>query len=122
MFLDVRHFVDERAWLAWHLRSLLAAIPFDWIPSNSLEGTEALAIAKLGRLFRIGRIIKKLDQFTAARFVRIFNLLILLLICTHVCPPPASLRPPRVELPRAAPGAVAASDCTGCEQQHRASG
>lgn len=42
-----------------------------------------MSIAKLGRLFRIGRLIKKLDQFTAARAVRVVNLLIVLLLCTH---------------------------------------
>ena len=63
--------------------SLLAAIPFDWIPSQSLEAVEALSIAKLGRLFRLGRFIKKMDQFTAARAIRVVNLLILVLLCTH---------------------------------------
>jgi hypothetical protein len=63
--------------------SLVAAIPFDWVPAQSLQQAAILSFAKLGRLFRLGRLIKKLDQFTAARMVRVGNLLLLVLLCTH---------------------------------------
>lgn len=70
--------------IGWFWPDVLAAIPFDWVPtSGTPEAVEALSVAKLGRLFRLGRLIKKLDQFTAARAVRVFNLLIVLLLCTH---------------------------------------
>ena len=41
--------------------------------ADSVEQTQFLSFAKLGRLFPLRRVYKKLDQFTAARAARVFK-------------------------------------------------
>ena len=53
------------------------------MPSRDLDTAAVLSFAKLGRIFRVGRLVKKLDKFTAARFVRVANVLIFILLTTN---------------------------------------
>ena len=69
--------------IGWFWPDLLAGIPFDWVPSRDLDTAAVLSFAKLGRIFRVGRLVKKLDKFTAARFVRVANVLIFILLTTN---------------------------------------
>ena len=78
--LIARHYLfgPSKRGVGWFWPDAIAAIPFDWfLPSSSAS------IAKLGRLFRLGRLIKKLDAFVSAKATRVFNVLLLLLLCTH---------------------------------------
>jgi hypothetical protein len=78
-----RYYVFGRSGFGgWFWLDLIAAIPFDWMP-DMFEGSAFLSFAKLGRLFRLSRLISRLDEITAAHLVRVGNFLVLLLLCTH---------------------------------------
>ena len=67
---------------SWFLIDLVASIPFEKIAGGA-QGTTALALAKMPRLLRLSRLLKKLDMFTSARAMRVFSVLIFFLIFTH---------------------------------------
>lgn len=75
------YILGRHHWGGWFWFDLLAAIPFDWIPNDKTGGV--LSFAKLGRLFRLTRLTQKFEHFTAAHIMRVSNVLVLLLICTH---------------------------------------
>lgn len=45
---------ENRRGLGWFWPDVAAAIPFDLVPASSNEAMQALSLAKLGRLFRLG--------------------------------------------------------------------
>lgn len=73
----------KHGWGGWFWPDLIAAIPFDWVHHDEARASAWLSFAKLGRLFRLSRIVKKFDQLMSAHAVRVSNFLILLLLCTH---------------------------------------
>ena len=79
-----RHYVlGENGRGGWFWPDLIAAIPFDWLPDQSVRNSAWLNFMKLGRLFRLSRVVKAFNQLTSAHVVRVGNFLVLLLLCTH---------------------------------------
>ena len=79
--LIARYYVfGKSGYGGWFWVDLLAAIPFDRIPSDSTRSSALLSFFKLGRLFRLSRLMSKFDQFAAAHVVRVANFLVMLLI------------------------------------------
>jgi len=73
----------------WFWIDFLATIPFEtlgelFVPSASSQAG-ALGLLKTIRLFRLGRLLKKLDQLAAANFLRIAKLMTGYVLCVHWC-------------------------------------
>ena len=75
--------IGRRGWGGWFWFDLIAAIPFDWVHMNADRGSSTLSFFKLCRLFRMGRLLRKLDHFSAVHVVRVTKILIMLLLSTH---------------------------------------
>ena len=60
----------------------IASIPFERLAGGGDE-TLVLALAKMPRLLRLSRLLKKLDMFTSAREIRVFSVLIVFVVFTH---------------------------------------
>jgi len=67
----------------WFLLDLVASIPVDWFIPDGGSDTAALGAAKVPRLLRLGRLLKKFDQFAAARALRVLHLLFFFLMLAH---------------------------------------
>mmetsp|Transcript_11622 Transcript_11622/g.38243 ORF Transcript_11622/g.38243 Transcript_11622/m.38243 type:complete len:712 (-) Transcript_11622:1499-3634(-) len=71
---------------SWFWVDLVATIPFDAIGSlftSSGSHTGAFGLLKTIRLFRLGRLFKKLEQIAAANALRIVKLMFTYLMCVH---------------------------------------
>ena len=75
----------------WFFIDLIASVPVDWFMTRmraTAEGDRftsdvgALGAAKIPRLLRLGRLLKKIDRLDA-RAVRVFHLLAFLLVLAH---------------------------------------
>jgi hypothetical protein len=66
---------------SWFSVDLLASIPFDRLALTEEIGV--LALAKMPRLLRLSRLLKKLDMFTTARLARVTSVLVFFLVFTH---------------------------------------
>ena len=61
--LELDHKLISRNYLrSWFFIDLIASVPTDWFNT----GTGAIGAAKMPRLLRLGRLLKKFDQFAAA--------------------------------------------------------
>ena len=66
------HKIRNRYVLSWFFPDLLASIPFDlFTGGEASRGTTSLALAKMPRMLRLFRLLKKLDMFTSARAMRV---------------------------------------------------
>lgn len=66
----------------WFFFDLLATVPFDLLTGNA-AGTNSLGLAKMPRMLRIFRLLKKLDMLTAARAMRMLSVVVFFLVFTH---------------------------------------
>jgi len=84
---DGREIANAYIKSGWFWIDLLATIPFDQIISaflaDSGQHTVALALLKTIRLFRLGRLLKKLEQLAAANALRIVKLMFTYVMCVH---------------------------------------
>jgi len=74
--------IRRRYCTTWFSVDLIASIPIERFAGSGSE-TSAIALAKMPRLLRLSRLLKKLDKFTSARFMRVVSVLIFFLMFTH---------------------------------------
>lgn len=69
----------------WFVIDVLASFPFELfaLAAGRKIDLSILALLKLPRLLRLGRLMKKLDALTSANAFRIVNLLIAFTLCAH---------------------------------------
>jgi len=78
-----RRAIAKNYLVSWFPVDLVASIPVDWFLAEDNSSASALGAAKVPRLLRLGRLLKKLDQFTAARTIRVAHILLSVIMLAH---------------------------------------
>lgn len=77
--------ISRKYLTSWFVIDLLASVPFDRIPGLGGDTDEnlILSMAKVPRLLRISRLLKKLEVLTTARAMRMVSVMVIFLSFTH---------------------------------------
>eukprot|EP00854_Cymbomonas_tetramitiformis_P018893 gene18893-22571_t len=70
----------------WFWIDLVATVPFDALGAlvtGQSNQVHVVGLLKTVRLFRLGRLLKKMDQLSAANFLRIAKLMVSYVMCVH---------------------------------------